>query len=69
MGASTKDFEEIAALLALPEEHFSIIAPAFLEELAKSYDRIDNQIAMVQAMNLAGVKYEDIKKEYFLLCD
>ena len=62
------DLSEIGAILALPEEQFMIIAPAFLDEMQKSYSNINNQLLLVQAMNLAGKKYEDIEEEYFALC-
>ena len=62
-------FEEISALLALPEEHFATLAPVFLFELEKSFNNVNNQMAMVQAMNLAGVKAEDVEKEYLLICE
>ena len=62
-------FEEIATLLALPDEHFAILAPLFLAELEKSFNNVNDQLAMVQAMNVAGVRAEDAEKEYLLLCD
>lgn len=62
-------FEEIATLLALPEEHFALLAPLFLSELEKSFNNVNDQLAMVQAMNAAGIKAEDAEKEYLLLCE
>lgn len=62
-------FEEIATLLVLPDEHFSIIAPTFLMELEKSLNDTNNQLAMAQAMNVAGVKVEDLSKEYLAICE
>lgn len=60
-------FEEISAILALPEEHFPFLAPHFLLEFEKSFNNLNNQLAMVQAMNLAGIKAEDLEKEYLLI--
>jgi dUTP pyrophosphatase len=60
-------FEEISAILALPEESFLMLAPHFLLEFEKSFNNLNNQLAMVQAMNLAGVKAEDIEREYLLI--
>lgn len=62
-------FEEIASLLAMPEEQFSLIAPVFLSELEKSFNNVNDQLAMVQAMNVAGVRAEDAEKEYLAICD
>jgi len=53
----------------LPDEQFTLIAPAFLTELEKSYTNINTRLLLVQAMNVAGKKYEDIEEEYFALCD
>lgn len=62
-------FEEISAILALPEESFLMLAPHFLLEFEKSFNNLNNQLAMVQAMNLAGVKAEDVEREYLLITD
>ena len=62
-------FEEIAALLSMSEEQFAIIAPVFLAELEKSFNNINDKLTMVQAMNLAGIKAEDARKEYLAICE
>ena len=62
-------FEEISVLLALPENKFVLLAPFFLEELEKSYNNINDQVALVQALNVAGIKVEDVEREYTLLCE
>lgn len=62
-------FEELAVLLALPDESFSILAPAFLGELNKSLNSVDDQLAIVQALNVAGIKAEDVEEEYAALCE
>ena len=62
-------FEEIAVLLTMPEEQFALIGPVFLHELEKSFNNVNDQLAMVQAMNVAGVKAEDTKTEYLAICD
>lgn len=61
-------FEEIANLLALPEDHFAILAPVFLAELEKSFNNINDQLSMAQAFNAAGIRVEDIAAEYDKLC-
>lgn len=62
-------FEEIAAMLAMPEDQFAIIAPFFLEELEKSFNRVNDKLTMVQAMNVAGIRSEDAEKEFVLLTE
>ena len=61
--------EEVATLLSLPQEQFSILAPIFLEELEKTYTNVNNQMEMVQMMNLLGFKSGDVHQEYFALCE
>lgn len=60
--------EELGSLLALPDAQFSLIAPAFLEELQKTYNTSNTQLMMVQAMNLAGKHAEDMQEEYLAIC-
>ena len=61
-------FEEIAVLLGMPEDSFAILAPLFLSELEKSFNNVNDQLAMVQAMNAAGIKAEDAEEEYLTIC-
>ena len=62
-------FEEIAVLLSMDEEQFAILSEAFLEELEKSYNNVNDQLMFAQAMNIAGVRLEDIQAEFQALCD
>ena len=62
-------FEEISVLLSMPEEQFAVIAPIFLNELEKSYNNVNDQLKMVQAMNIAGIRAEDAQKEYLIICN
>lgn len=62
-------FEGVAALLSLSEEHFALLAPAFLQELEKSYNNVNDQLALVQVMNAAGIRAEDVQKEYLTICE
>lgn len=61
-------FEEVAALLALPDEQFAIISPVFLSELEKSFNNVNDQLSMVQVMNIAGIRADDVQKEYLEIC-
>ena len=62
-------FEELAALLALPEEEFSIISNIFLDELQKSMNNVDDKLLLVQAMNIEGTKLEDLQQSYLTLSE
>jgi dUTP pyrophosphatase len=60
--------EELAALINLPDEHFAMLSPAFYEEIERSFNDINNQLTLVKAMNLSGMKAEDLEAEYIELC-
>ena len=60
-------FEELAALLTLPEEQFALIGPIFLDELQKSMNNIDDKLILIQAMNASGAKLEDLQQSYMQL--
>lgn len=62
-------FDELAVLLAMPEEHFSILAPAFLGELEKGLKNINDQMILVQSMNMAGLRIENVQEQYQVLYD
>lgn len=57
-------FDELAAMLALPEEQFAILAPVFLVELEKGLHNINDQMVMVQSMNMLGMKAENVREQY-----
>lgn len=57
-------FDEVAALLSLPEEHFALLAPVFLGELERGLKNVNDQMIMVQAMNMAGLKAENVREQY-----
>lgn len=57
-------FEELSALLTLPDEQFVLISPFFLDEMQKSMNNIDDKLLMVQAMNLNGTKLEELQEAY-----
>lgn len=62
-------FEEMAALISLSEEHFAILAPVFLDELQKSMNNIEDRLMLIQAMNAAGTKVEDLQQSYIQLAE
>ena len=47
------NMEEIGALLSLPDNQFALIAPAFLEEIEKTYNNINTRISDLCRMQLA----------------
>ena len=57
-------FDELGAMLALPEEQFAILAPVFLAELEKGMRNINDQMIMVQSMNMMGLKAENVREQY-----
>lgn len=57
-------FDELGAMLALPEEHFAILAPIFLDELERGLNNVNDKLLMVQSMNLAGLNVEQLREQY-----
>ena len=57
-------FDELGAMLALPEEQFQVLAPIFLAELEKGLHNINDQMIMVQSMNMLGMKAENVREQY-----
>jgi dUTP pyrophosphatase len=57
-------FDELGAMLALPEEHFAVLAPVFLSELERGMRNVNDQMIMVQSMNMLGMKAENVREQY-----
>ena len=57
-------FDELGAMLTLPEEQFAILAPIFLVELEKGMRNINDQMLMIQSMNTLGMKAENVREQY-----
>ncbi len=62
-------FEELAVILSMPDEQFTVIEPIFIDELQKSFNNISDKLLIVQTLNAAGVKVEDIQGNYLELID
>ena len=62
-------FDELATMLALPEEHFAVLAPVFLNELERGLKNVSDQMVLVQSMNLAGMKAENVREQYEQIYD
>ena len=65
----SKGAQGVATLLGLSEESFALLAPIFLMEVEKSLNNINDQLILVQTMNAAGVKAEDVQTEYLAICE
>lgn len=57
-------FEELGALLALPDEMFTILGPIFLEELEKGLNNTNDKMLLIQALNASGMQVQDVQAEY-----
>lgn len=57
-------FDELGAMLALPDEHFAILAPIFLDELERGLNNVSDKLLMVQSMNMAGLNVEQLREQY-----
>ena len=62
-------FDEVATLLAMPEEHFQVLAPVFLAELEKGLVDVNTRLIMIQAMNLQGMKVDNVREQYLAICE
>ena len=62
-------FDELAMILAMPDEQFALLGPIFLDELEKSYNNIEDKIFIAQAVNAAGQKMEDVQRMYAALIE
>lgn len=57
-------FDELAAILALPDESFAFMAPLFLDEMQKALNNTEDKMVLVQALNLSKIKLEDLRESY-----
>lgn len=64
----SKGAQGVATLLGLPDESFALLAPIFLMEVEKSLNNVNDQLILIQTMNAAGVKAEDVENEYLSIC-
>lgn len=57
-------FEELSTMLALPEEHFAVLAPVFLDELERGLKNVNDQMVLIQSMNSIGMTVEKVREQY-----
>lgn len=62
-------FDELGAMLSLPDEDFALLAPVFLDELERGLNNVNDKLLMVQSMNLAGLTVDDMQKQYQAICE
>ena len=61
--------EGVAALLAMPDKEFSILAPLVLENMEKSLNNVSDKLILVQALNASGGTSEDLIEAFARLTD
>ena len=59
-----ENFEEIGAILALPEEHFTVLSPLFLEKFEQNLRNIDDQVLLAQMLNLGEIQVDEVASLY-----
>lgn len=58
------DLQELGILLSLDDTDFQIVAPFFLNEIEKAFNNINDKLSLASAMNISGVRLEDLKEAY-----
>ena len=58
------DFEEIVALLSLPDEQFNVISELFLDELQKALNSNSGKLQLLQGMSGVGNDVDDLIAAY-----
>lgn len=57
-------FEELNAIIELPEQQFCLIAPIFLDELEKSFNNPLDKMKLAKYAETANLRMEDIQEQY-----
>lgn len=53
-------YTSLANLLAMPEEHFVILAPGIMQSFQQSLNNPNDKLALVQTLNASGAKVEEV---------
>ena len=61
-------FKAFASILSMPEEEFSIFAPMLIAELERGFNNPTDRVALVQAMNISGIRSEDLNETFEEIC-
>ena len=62
-------FEAVAALLAVDDEKFELMAPAVLDSFLRSLNTTNARLMMAQSINAAGGRAEDAQENFTQLCN
>ena len=62
-------FEAVAALLAVDDEKFELMAPAILDSYLRSLNTTNARLMVAQAINATGRRAEDIQENFMQLCN
>lgn len=62
-------FEAVAALLAVDDEKFELMAPAVLDSFLRSLNTTNARLMMAQSINAAGGRAEDVQENFMQLCN
>lgn len=56
--------EEIALLLAMPDDNFVLIAPIYLAEMEKALNTTNDKLALTAALHVTGSSLQEVKEMY-----
>lgn len=68
-GDGNNPFEAIAAVLALDEDQFSIVAPGIIQSFSQSINNPVDKIALTQAMNASGIRADELTSSFNGICE
>ena len=62
-------FDAIASVLSLDEDQFGLIAPGIAQSFSQSVNNPTDKIALTQAINVSGMKAEDLTESFTGICE
>lgn len=67
-GTQNTDFiDTLIEVLALPDEHFEVLAPGILQNYQQSLNNPTDKLSLVQSLNASGIKAEDLTAVFLQL--
>ena len=63
-GEGSEITEQIIKLLALPDEHFIMLAPGILQNYQKSLNNPNDKMSLILALNAQGMKAEELTSSF-----
>lgn len=64
-----EEAKSIISLLVMDEENFKLLAPGILQSFKQSVNNPNDKVALVQSLNAAGVKAEDLSVAFFSISE